>query len=134
APRPDSNTKRRLCVFHLASRFAAFQPPRQTGSVGGVAPPPLTGQDTIVYFFGETVEKIGPRKYKISNGGFTKCVQPTPRWDLHADTIVLNLAHYTLLKQAVMNVKGVPIFYLPVLYYPTKREDRATGFLLPTYG
>ena len=33
-----------------------------------------------------------------------------------------------------MNVKGVPLFYLPILYYPTKKEDRATGFLLPTYG
>jgi hypothetical protein len=31
-------------------------------------------------------------------------------------------------------VKGVPMFYLPILYYPTKRDDRATGFLIPTYG
>jgi LPS-assembly protein len=28
----------------------------------------------------------------------------------------------------------VPVFYLPVLYYPTKKEDRATGILLPSYG
>ena len=26
------------------------------------------------------------------------------------------------------------MLYLPVLYYPTKKEDRATGFLMPTYG
>ena len=78
--------------------------------------------------------RSGRKKYKITNGGFTTCVQPTPRWDLHADTIVLNLDHYTLLRNVVLNVKGVPLFYLPVLYYPTKREDRATGFLLPTYG
>ena len=26
------------------------------------------------------------------------------------------------------------MLYLPILYYPTKRENRATGFLLPTYG
>ena len=26
------------------------------------------------------------------------------------------------------------MFYLPILYYPTKREERATGFLIPTYG
>jgi LPS-assembly protein len=26
------------------------------------------------------------------------------------------------------------MLYLPVLYYPTKEEDRATGFLIPTYG
>ena len=46
--------------------------------------PALSSQETDVYFQGETVEKIGPKKYKITNGGFTTCVQPTPRWDLHA--------------------------------------------------
>jgi LPS-assembly protein len=134
ADRADFNTKTRLGTFYNATGFATVKQPPQRVAPGGAALPPLTGQDTIVYFFGETVEKIALRKYKIAKGGFTTCVQPTPRWDLHADTIVLNLDHYTLLKQVVMNVKGVPLFYLPVLYYPTKREDRATGFLLPTYG
>ena len=134
ADRADFDTKTRLGTFYNASGFATAQPPRQSAAPGGAALPPRTGQDTIVYFFGETVEKIGPKKYKIISGGFTTCVQPTPRWDLHAGTIVLNIDHYTLLKNAVMNVKGVPLFYLPVLYYPTKKEDRATGFLLPTYG
>ena len=85
-------------------------------------------------FAGEVIEKIGPRKYKITNGGFTTCVQPTPRWDLRAGTIVLNLEHYTFLRNAVFNVKGVPLLYTPVMYYPTKKEDRATGILLPTLG
>ena len=134
ADRADFNTKSRLGTFYNASGFATVQPPRRSAAPGVVAPPPMTGQDTVVYFFGETVEKIGPRKYKIVDGGFTTCVQPTPRWDFHADTIVLNLDHYTLLRNVVMTVKGVPLFYLPALYYPTKREDRATGFLLPTYG
>jgi LPS-assembly protein len=135
ADRAEFDTKTRLGTFYNASGFATAQPPRQAAAApGGAALPPRTGEDTIVYFFGETVEKIGPKKYKISSGGFTTCVQPTPRWDLHADTVVLNIDHYTLLKNAVMNVKGVPLFYLPVLYYPTKKEDRATGFLLPTYG
>ena len=94
----------------------------------------MAGQETVVYFFGESIEKLGPKKYKISKGGFSTCVQPTPRWDLVADTVTLNVDHYTFLKQAVLRVKGVPMFYLPVLYYPTKKEDRATGFLIPAYG
>jgi LPS-assembly protein len=49
---------------------------------------------------------------------------------LTSKTVVLNLDHYTLLRDAVLSVKGVPMFYTPILYYPTKREDRATGFLL----
>jgi LPS-assembly protein len=34
----------------------------------------------------------------------------------------------------LLKVKGVPMMYLPVLYYPIRNDQRATGFLLPTYG
>jgi LPS-assembly protein len=34
----------------------------------------------------------------------------------------------------VLRVKDVPLFYLPAFYYPMNKEDRSTGFLLPTYG
>ena len=30
----------------------------------------------------------GDRRYRISSGGFTTCVQPTPRWELFTDTVV----------------------------------------------
>ena len=134
AERAEINTKTRLGSFSNASGIANVQPQRQQGRPGAVALPPMGGQETVVYFFGDSVEKIGPKKYKITNGGFTTCVQPTPRWDLHADTVILNVDHYTFLKQAVFTVKGVPLLYVPVLIYPTKEGDRATGFLLPTYG
>lgn len=135
ADRADFNTKTRLGTFYNASGIANVQPPQRSPGIGGFAPPPpVAGQDTDVYFFGDVVEKIGAKKYKITNGGFSTCVQPTPRWDLHADTVVLNIDHYTMLKNAVLNVKGVPLLYLPVLYYPTKEEGRATGILIPTYG
>jgi len=134
AERVEFDTETRLGTFFNATGISTVKPQRQQIRAGGVAPPPMTGQDTVVYFFGESIEKIGPRKYKITNGGFSTCVQPTPRWDLNADTVILNVDHYTFLKQAVLRVKGVPVFYLPVLYYPTKKEDRATGILLPSYG
>src|SRR4029079_7943992 len=120
-------------TFYNASGMATFQPPVQT-SRSAIAPPAASGQSADVYFFGETIEKIGATKYRITHGAFTTCVQPTPRWDLHADTVVLNIDHYTLLKQAVLTLKRVPTLYLPIMYYPHKKEDRATGFLLPTYG
>ncbi len=134
AERADFNTKTRLGAFYHATGIATVQPQRQAPRPGVVAPPPIAGQETDVYFYGDIVEKIGPKKYKITNGGFTTCVQPTPRWMLTSKTLVLNLDHYTLLRDAVFSVKGVPMFYTPILYYPTKREDRATGILLPTYG
>ena len=39
-----------------------------------------------------------------------------------------------MLKNAVLKVKDVPLFYLPAMYYPINKEDRSTGFLLPVYG
>ena len=132
--RAEFNTKTWLGTFYNASGIATVQPQAQPVRPGSVAPPQLAGQDTVVYFFGETVEKVGPKKYKITKGGFSTCVQPTPRWDMSASTVMLNLDHYTLLKNAIMTVKGVPMMYLPVMYYPTKKGDRATGFLIPTYG
>ena len=133
ADRAEFNTETRLGTFHHAWGIATLQPGRQ-GARPGAPPLAVAGQDTDVYFYGDMVEKVGPKKYRITNGGFTTCVQPTPRWQLSSTTIVLNLDHYTIFRNAVFSVKGVPMLYTPFLYYPTKREDRATGFLLPTYG
>ncbi|HUR34341.1 MAG TPA: hypothetical protein VM032_11145 [Vicinamibacterales bacterium] len=135
ADHAEFNTRTQLGTFYQASGIATVRQGRQAApQPGGIVVPQMLGQDNDVYYFGETVEKLGPKKYRIHNGGFSTCVQPTPRWDLTADTIVLNIDHYTLLRQALLNVKGVPMLYLPILYYPTKEEDRATGFLIPTYG
>ena len=92
------------------------------------------GQDPDVYFYGEKLEKLGPRKYRITRGGFTTCVQPTPRWEVTSGSVVLNLDDYAIANNTVLRVKGVPVFYLPILYYPIRNDQRATGFLLPTYG
>ena len=134
AERAEFDTETRLGTFYNAWGLSTIKPPVQTARPGTIVAPQMTNQELVVYFFGEKIEKIGPKKYRITNGGFSTCVQPTPRWDLNAGTVVLNIDHYTLLKQAVLRVKGVPMFYLPIMYYPTKREDRATGFLIPTYG
>ena len=39
-------------------------------------------QEPDAYFCGETIEKLGPKTYRITKGGFTTCVQPTPRWEI----------------------------------------------------
>jgi LPS-assembly protein len=91
-------------------------------------------QDPDVYFYGDLIEKLGTRKYKVTRGGFTTCVQPTPRWEIVSGSVVLNLNDYALARNTLLKVKGVPLMYLPVIYYPIQDDDRATGFLLPTYG
>ena len=91
-------------------------------------------QEPDMHFYGEVIEKLGPRTYRLTKGGFTSCIQPTPRWQVTASTVTLSLDNYALLRNSVLEVKGVPVFYLPIMYYPIQEDGRATGFLIPTYG
>jgi LPS-assembly protein len=126
ADRIEFDTRTRTGTFHNASGSA---------SLGQRAEKDLFGtQEADAYFYGETIEKLGPAKYAITRGGFTTCLQPTPRWEIVASRATITLDEYAVLHNSVLRVKGVPLLYVPVLYYPINDEDRATGFLIPTYG
>jgi LPS-assembly protein len=126
ADRADFNTETKLGTFFNAtgSTVLTEAPTREM----------LGSQDPDVYFYGDEIEKIGPKKFRIHRGGFTTCVQPTPRWRITSGKVILNLEHYAFLTNAVLRAKSVPVLYLPVLYYPINKENRATGFLMPAYG
>ena len=122
------NTRTKLGTFKNASGIASLgERGAENRSMFGTLEPD-------VYFYGSEIEKIGPDKYRIHKGGFTTCVQPTPRWEIVSGRATVNLDDYVILRNAVVHVKDVPVFYLPVLYYPIQEDDRATGFLLPQYG
>ena len=91
-------------------------------------------QEPDAFFYGETIDKLGPDRYRIRKGGFTTCIQPTPRWEMTAGSVTLTVDGRAVLTNAVLKVKDVPLFYLPALYYPINKENRSTGFLLPIYG
>jgi lipopolysaccharide assembly outer membrane protein LptD (OstA) len=113
-------------TFFTASGLASLGEQADRSMFGALEPD--------VYFYGDMIEKTGEDRYKITRGGFTTCVQPTPRWELVAGSASINVGDYAVLRNAVMRVKDVPVFYLPILYYPIQDDDRATGFLMPTYG
>jgi LPS-assembly protein len=94
----------------------------------------FSGQEPVVYFYGERIERLGPRRYRVTRGAWTTCEQPTPRWDFTSGSMVLNLEDYVVATNTVFRVKGVPLFYVPYIYYPIQSDDRATGFLMPSYG
>ena len=126
AEKVEFDLKKQTGIFYVASG---------TMPLGSAADPRQFGnQQADVYFWGETIERLGDQKYKITRGGFTTCVQPTPRWELVTGSVTLNLNDYALATNTVLRVKGVPVIYLPWVYYPIQDDDRATGFLLPTYG
>ncbi|MGE0862875.1 MAG: LPS-assembly protein LptD [Vicinamibacterales bacterium] len=122
------NSKTKLGVFTKATGIAQLgERGRQNQSMFGRMEPD-------VYFYGAEIEKVGADKYRITKGGFTTCVQPTPRWEIVSGRATVNLDDYVVMRNAVVRVKNVPVFYLPIMYYPIQEDDRATGFLLPSYG
>ena len=138
ADRMDYNTQTKTGTFYNATGTATMKDekaPRPGRPPVDTSPKSLFGtQEPDVYFYGEKISKVGEQKYRITKGGFTTCVQPTPRWQLTSGTVVLNLEHYAFLTNSFLKVKSVPVLYLPVMYYPINKEDRSTGFLLPMYG
>ena len=127
ADRVEFDMKTRTGTFFVATGTVSLRNAEIDRSLFGT-------QEPDVYFYGETIDKLGPRKYRITDGGFTTCVQPTPRWQLTTSSAVVNLDDYAILKNTVLKVKGVPLLYLPVMYYPIQEDDRSTGFLIPAYG
>ena len=125
----EFNTKTKLGTFHHASGSALLHPEQEPPTEKRV----FGTQEPEVLFYGETLEKIGEKRYRITDGGFTTCVQPKPRWEITSGTVILNIDHYAVLQNSLMRVKGLPVLYLPIMYYPINKEDRATGFLLPMY-
>ena len=127
ADRLEFNTKTKLGTFWAAQGIM---------TVAGKSDPrsALGTTEADAYFYGEKVEKIGRDKYRLTNGRFTTCVQPTPRWELVSSTMVLVKDRHAVMTNAVLRVKDVPILYLPWMYYPINKENRATGFLMPSYG
>jgi lipopolysaccharide assembly outer membrane protein LptD (OstA) len=122
----EFDTETKTGTFYVATGVAALTEKTDRSMFGG--------QEPDMYFYGEKIDKIGDRKYRITRGGFTTCVQPTPRWEMTSRTVIIVLDHYAFLKNPILNVKGVPLFYAPAIYYPIRKENRATGFLLPSYG
>jgi LPS-assembly protein len=122
------NTRTRLGTFSNAFGIASLgERGERNRSMFGTLEPD-------VYFYGTEIEKVGPDKYRLTRGAFTTCVQPTPRWEIVSNSATVNLDDYVVLRNAVIHVKDVPVFYLPILYYPIQEDGRATGILMPQYG
>ena len=127
AERMEFNTKTKTGTFYVASGIANLENRGVDRSLFGT-------QEPDAYFWGETIEKLGPKTYRITRGGFTTCVQPTPRWEMTGTSVTMTLEKRAVLTNMILKVKDVPVFYLPAMYYPINKADRATGFLIPIYG
>lgn len=127
AERAELNGNTKLGTFYNATGTARISDAPAERNIFGT-------QEPDVMFRGREIARTAPDTYTIRDGAFSTCVQPTPRWVMSGASGTIRLDRYALLKHVVLRVKDVPLLYLPAIYYPINKEDRATGFLLPTYG
>lgn len=127
AQRAEMNRDTHLGTFFGASGWMELMSEKPDRSLFGT-------QEPYIIFWAENIEKTNDQTYVLTHGGFTSCRQPTPRWDMSSSKLTLVPGRRAILRNMVLRVKDVPLFYLPALYYPINHENRATGFLLPTYG
>jgi lipopolysaccharide assembly outer membrane protein LptD (OstA) len=89
-------------------------------------------QPTIRYQ-ADVIDRENDSLYSMGKGEFTSCAQPTPRWKFSFSRANYKKDDYFEMWNAVITVKGVPIFYWPYMRYPLD-QDRSTGFLMPLAG
>ncbi len=97
-----------------------------------------TNVATSAYFHieGETLVKVNGNDFYARNSLFTPCYcKPgeSPAWAFNASEIEAQVGGYANLYHPVLQIKGIPVLYLPWLKFPLK-DRRQSGFLMPTFG
>jgi LPS-assembly protein len=84
---------------------------------------------------GRRFEKFGGQSYHVDDGFFTTCLCETgrPSWKFSADQLDLALDGVGTVKHGYFYILDVPVFYLPLGYFPLNTE-RQTGLLFPRFG
>jgi LPS-assembly protein len=86
--------------------------------------------DPSMFFAGDRIEKVDQDTYHLTNGVFTSCDLDRPAWSFHVGDADVTQDDYAYMKNISFRARGLPIFWMPRLVWPTKR-DRSKGLLIP---
>ena len=78
--------------------------------------------------------KTGPDTYRAQDGFLTSCQEAVPKWSFRVRTASLKRHSSASAAHTVLRLKKVPVFYLPYMRMPVRRDQRSSGFLLPSTG
>jgi lipopolysaccharide assembly outer membrane protein LptD (OstA) len=95
----------------------------------------LEGKNTPFLATGEEVKKLGEQEYEFKEGTFTTCRCPDggkQPWVIRSEEAELEIGGYGTARNTVVDVLGVPVFWLPWMRYPLL-TDRASGLLFPVF-
>jgi LPS-assembly protein len=85
------------------------------------------------FFIGERLEKVAENRYRLFDGEFTACDMESPSWSFNIHQGTLEAEGYAYLGGTSLRVHRFPVFYIPYMVWPTKR-DRSPGLLVPRIG
>jgi lipopolysaccharide assembly outer membrane protein LptD (OstA) len=132
---PDGSVKRRIVadgnvVFIQEGEHMTMDAETGEGTfqkaVGFVQPGMFVQADSI--------ERVNPTTYRVFGGHFTSCAQPNPRWAFSASRATVYIDDKVTMWNALFRIKDLPVLYFPFFYYPIRRDQRSTGFLIPHAG
>ncbi|MFC1849763.1 LPS-assembly protein LptD [candidate division CSSED10-310 bacterium] len=72
-------------------------------------------------------------RYYFVNAYFTPCNQLIPQWSMKSREVYAQAEKYMHLFGSTFLIHDLPLFWFPYWFYPIK-TDRATGFLVPSFG
>ena len=87
-----------------------------------------------LFFTAERVVKTGPDTYDLYNATITACEDTTPKWSFTSKRANLRIDDKVKLYDAVFRIKGYPALIFPVMWLPTTKDERKSGFLIPVPG
>lgn len=93
-----------------------------------------TNDGSVIFFTADRVERISLDEVVVENGKFTACEEAIPKWSFSADEARIRTNDRVRLKNAKFRVLDTTLLALPYVSIPIDRQDRASGFLTPTFG
>ena len=83
-----------------------------------------------------SVARKSPDLTELSQAIFTPCPvcakNPTPTWSIHASKVVEDKKRQIIyFRDAVIEIRGIPVMYLPALWEPDPDVKRKSGLLIP---
>jgi LPS-assembly protein len=85
------------------------------------------------FFVADQVEKRGEDRLFLDSATITTCTQPVPYWSFSVSSAKIRIDHYARMWNLRLRASRLPIFYLPYMVWPVKK-DRSAGLLFPEFG
>ena len=112
---PEGHVAAERLEYDTSTATGTFTTARGLLSIKDHTPQSLGGREALVYFFGERLEKLGGRRYRVTRGNWTTCEQPTPRWHFTSGSMVINLERLRRGENHGAAREGCPAFLLAVV-------------------